>query len=137
VAYISSKQQRDDIKMDVFASIAPGSPPMACGREIYRVRITSVHARYCAPGTGNYKFNINPNTLRADYELWICGNPKHWYLIPSDLLRQIYKHPAAYCDSHHSEIRVVSVNAGTHKAGYAAPSITFDLSPYFGALLHV
>src|SRR2546425_292217 len=109
--------------MEILNRIAPGFAPVPWGRVSYRLRGVSVHARYCAPGTGNYKFNINPNSLRSNYELWICGNAKHWYLIPVHVLRQMYDHLAAYPDNHHPEIRVVSVDALTHRAGYAAPSI--------------
>lgn len=57
-----------------------------------------------------YKFNINPNTLSADYELWICGSAGVWYLVPIDLIGRIYSDPAAYPDHRHPEIRVVSLN---------------------------
>lgn len=133
MAYASSKQTRDQIKREVFESVAPKSAPVLCGRESYRLRGVSVHARYCAPGPGNYKFNINPNSLRSDYELWICGDEKQWYLIPIHVLREMYGHPGAYPDNHHPEIRVVSVDVLAHRVGYAAPSITLDLSPYFQA----
>ena len=137
MAYVSSKQARDQIKMEVLELVAPRSTSAPCGRESYRLRGACVHVRYCAPGKSNYKFNINPNSLRASYDLWICGDGKHWYLIPVHVLRQMYDHPAAYPDNHHPEIRVVSVNALTHRVGYAAPSITLDLSPYFRADLAV
>ncbi len=44
-----------------------------------------IHVRFCrtdekSPAT--YKFNINRNTLSADFELWICGIADHWYLMP-------------------------------------------------------
>lgn len=135
MAYRSSTQTRDQLKMKVFQSVAPGSAPRLRGRELYRFGTLSVHVRYCAPTGGNFRFNINPNTLRADYELWICGGEQHWYLTPVCVLRQMYEHPAAYQDSHHPEIRVVSVDALMHRASYASRSITLDLSPYFRAVL--
>lgn len=135
MAYVTPKQTRDRIRMEVFESIAPGSRPVQCGPVSYRLGVVSVHARYCAPGTGNYKFNINPNSLRSKFELWICGNAKRWYLIPVHVLRQMYDHLAAYPDNQHPKIRVVSVDAVNHRATYAAPSIKLDLSPYFRANL--
>ncbi len=135
MAYVSSRQERQRIKTEVLESVAPRSRRLPCGRGSYRLDGLSVHVRYCAPGTGNYKFNINPNSLRANFELWICGDAKHWYLIPVPVLRQMYDHPAAYPDNHHPEIRVVSVDTAAHRAGYASPSISLSLLPYFRAQL--
>ena len=135
VAYVSSKQTRDQIKLDVLALVGPKYRPVPLGGESYRLGNAVLHARYCSSGKGNYKFNINPNSLRANYELWICGDAKHYYLLPTEVLRQMYEHPAAYPDNHHPEIRVVSVDALIHRVSYAAPSITLDLNPYFRANL--
>jgi len=115
--------------------IAPGATVRKVGREIYEMSGHTVHTRFCAPGSGNFKFNLNPNTLRADYELWICGSAEHWYLLPIDLIRKMYCHPAAYPDKHHAEIRVVTLDAHSHRLGYASPSVTLDLLPYFRAVL--
>ena len=30
---------------------------------------------------GKYPFNINPNTLSADFEVWICGDENIFYAI--------------------------------------------------------
>ena len=135
MAYVTSQAHRQQIKDSVFRSIAPGDAPVKSGREMYRICGVLVHARYCAPGSGNYKFNINPNTLRADYELWICGAVDHWYLIPIDLIRKMYDHPTAYPDNHHPDIRVVSVDSAAHWVGYAARSVSLDLASYFCATL--
>jgi len=122
------------IKLKVCESIASGSTPHECRKDLYRLRGVTVHPRYCT-GKRKFWFNINPNSLRADYELWICGDPGRWYLIPANALRQMYEHPKAYPDAHHAEIRVVSVDASTHKASYASPGVNLDLSPYLGAIL--
>ncbi len=135
MAYLTPQVTRQRIKATGFESIAPGETPRKCGREMYHINGSMIHARYCAPGPGNYKFNLNPNTLRADYELWICGSAEHWYLIPVDVIRNMYEHPAAYPDKHHPDIRVVTVDACTHSVGYAAPSITLDLGAYYRAML--
>lgn len=135
MAYRTSQARRQRIKDAVLDAIAPEELVGKCGRELYRVSGATVHARYCAPGPGNYKFNINPNTLRADYELWICGTADHWYLVPIAVIATLYEHPRAYPDTHHPEIRVVSVGAREHSVMYAAPSISLDLAPYFRATL--
>ena len=135
MAYVTSAEQRRHIKEAVFDQIAPGEAAVRCGVEMYRVRGSQVHARYCAPGSGNYKFNLNPNTLRADFELWICGTLDHWYLIPVQVIQQMYEHPAAYRDPFHPESCALGVDPVSHRARYARPSVTLDLTPYFAATL--
>lgn len=138
MAYVSSASKRQMIKDEVLSAISAGASAVMYGREIYRLGSTTVHARYCSSGSGNYyKFNINPNTLRADFELWICGSRDHYYLIPMSVIEDMYKHPTAYPDNHHPKIRVVTVDQYVHSARYASPSITRDLSPYFRATLRV
>jgi len=133
MAYKTSAEKRQQIKEAVLQGIAPGVPWRVCGREMYRVGAVDVHARFCAEGTGHYKFNINPNSLSADYELWICGGADHWYLIPTRVLQEMHDYPNAYPDNMHPEIRVVSVDAGGHSVGYAAPGVKLSLQQYFRA----
>ncbi|MEX0775732.1 MAG: hypothetical protein WD042_08480 [Phycisphaeraceae bacterium] len=135
MAYLTSRTARERIKEAVFEKIAPGQPIQMAGRETYRILGCKVHARYCAQSAGNYKFNLNPNSLRADYELWICGTDDLWYLIPISVIRQMYGHSDAYPDRHHSGIHVVSVDSRTHLAGYARPSVSLDLTPYCKGVL--
>jgi hypothetical protein len=131
MAYVTSPEERRRIKNDVFRAISPNISAIRRDREMYRCGENVIHARYCALGAGKYKFNINPNTLKADYELWICGDADHWYLIPIKLVKQMYDHPNAYIDRHHPEIRVVGVDPDCHRATYARPSTKLDISPYF------
>ena len=135
MAYVSSPKERQKIKNDVLSVISPNTSPIKCGREMYRCGKNVIHARYCSPGDGKYKFNINPNTLRADYELWICGSATNWYLIPIELIKFMYNHSDAYIDRHHPEIRVVGVDPDHHQAAYAKPSIKIDIEPYLCLML--
>lgn len=128
---VTPKRERQRIKDSVLESIAPGAKPVICGSEMYRVRDVRIHVRYRARVTGKYVFNINPNTLRAHYEVWICGSRDNYYLMPIDVICKMYNHPSAYPDNRHPAIRVVTVNTSAHSATYAAPSVTLDLSPYF------
>jgi hypothetical protein len=134
MAYLTPRATREQIKEAVFRSIAPGETPCRVGREreMYRIRGRKVHARYSAR---NYKFNLNPNTLRADFELWICGSCEHWYLIPIDVIRYMYEQPAAYRDNTHTEIRFVAVDGSAHRVEYAASRLSLSLAPYFRATL--
>ena len=79
-----------------------------------------------------YKFNINPNTLSADYELWICGSATSYYLMPIELMREIYNNPNTYIDSMHPEIRVVSVDVNSNNATFASGGVGCNLKKFFG-----
>jgi hypothetical protein len=135
MAYTTSEGRRRQTKESVLSKIAHGARCSLYGREMYGIGSVQVHTRYCAEGTGKYKFNINPNTLRADYELWICGGEEDWYLVPMRVIRAMYDHPDAYPDRLHPEIRVVSVDIRDHCAIYASPGVKQDLRPYYRAAL--
>ena len=125
--------QSDKVKRIVLDRISAGEDWAPSGRTKYRKGLHVIHVRFCSTdrfGSPHYKFNINPNTLRADYEVWICGDANTYYLIPIPLMHQIYHTPESYADSHHPEIRVVSVNASTNTATYATGGRTMDITPY-------
>jgi hypothetical protein len=120
------------------AKIADGVAVAPLGKSKYRVGAWVVHVRYCSQDKGQperFKFNINPNTLSADYELWVCGNAAVYYLMPISFMRDIYSHPDGYVDRMYPGIRVVSVNTKTHTVTYASPGVSGRLKPYFRAKL--
>ena len=136
MAYLTSPREIRKIKNDVLSLISPNTSPIRYNRGMYRCNKNIIHTRYCASADRKFKFNINPNTLKADYELWICGTANQWYLIPIKLIQRMYNHPEAYIDRHHPEIRVVGVYTDKHQAAYAKPSIKLDIKPYFCLVLN-
>ena len=82
-----------------------------------------------------YKFNINPNTLSADYELWVCGSASVYYLIPISLMQCIYQNPNTYVDRMHPKIRMVSVDIDSHVVTYASGGVKSSLRGYLRAIL--
>jgi len=130
--------QRERIKEEVLTAIAGPLRVRSAGQAKYRVGPHLVHVRFCSPQIArpsHYKFNINPNTLSADFELWICGAATRYYLIPMSVIAAMYGHPAAYVDSRYPKIRVVSINTDDHVAQYASPGVRVDLTPYLLATL--
>ena len=126
------------IKRAALQQIAGDSPIVFVGNAKAHIGSHIVHFRYCSENRtapGKYKFNINPNTLSADLELWICGAPQHFYLMPISIIRGFYGHPEAYIDSYHPNIRIISVDAEQHRVTYARGGISADLSQYFRASL--
>lgn len=128
MAYLTEYAERRDIKEMVLRSLSRSQTFRWIGKAECRIDGATIHVRYC---TRSAKFNINPTTLAADYELWICGGEAHWYLLPKSVVRALHDHPRAYPDKRNPGYTVVSVNALCHRADYAAPGITLDLSPYF------
>lgn len=106
-----------------------GGPWKQTGQTSYRFRAGVVHARFKT--SAPFSFNINPATLRADYELWICGSQEFYYLLPRHLLNLMYTHPSAYVDKRHPNIRVVSLDVQRHHAKFARGAASADIRPYF------
>jgi hypothetical protein len=132
------RAQSDRIKRAALEQIAGDSPIAFIGNAKARIRSYLVHFRYCSENPaapGKYKFNINPNTLSADFELWICGEPQDFYVMPTSLMGEFYRHPEAYVDRYHPGIHIVSVDAERHLATYARGGMSADLSRYFRAPL--
>ena len=119
--------------------IANGVPFVSIGKSKFQIGKEIVHVRFCSTDVkapAKYKFNINPNTLSANYELWVCGTAKIYYLMPVDLMREIYDNPSTYVDRTHPEIRVVSVDSDRHVITYAAGGVSKSLRQYFGVTMN-
>ena len=138
MAYRTSPNQRKRIKEEVLALVAGTHCVKSVGNAKYRINNAVVHVRFCATGLArpsHYKFNINPNTLSADYELWICGSRQIYYLIPIAAIKQLYSHRSAYVDGHHPKIRAVSIDVHNHLVKYASPGLSMDLKKYLQGTL--
>lgn len=124
-----SKAEKDA----ALAKIANGAQTVSVGKSKFRVGRSVVHVRFCsenARAPEKFKFNINPNTLSADYELWVCGSAQTYYLMPVAFMREIYDNPSTYVDRMHPEIRVVSVDTGAHFVTFATGGVGATLKPY-------
>lgn len=127
-----------EIKMDVIKKIALGRNVTPMKKAKWRIGSAVVHVRYRTDPKSDgetFAYNINPNTLTADFELWICGDANRYYLFPTDLMKSIYYDPEAYRDYTHRNIRVVDINTATHLILYGRGSKSLDGSDYFRANL--
>lgn len=125
-------------KKKALTKIAKGQAIAPSGNAKVLIGTRVVHVRYCSPNVNapeKFKFNINPNTLSADYELWICGNAETYYLMPTSLMQSIYDNPDTYVDRRHPDIRVVSVDANLHTITYATGGVKSNIKDYFCATL--
>jgi len=127
-----------DEKNAALAKVAKGANVVTAGNAKFRIGKAVIHVRYCSPNAaapGKFKFNINPNTLSADYELWVCGSADVYYLMPISFMREIYDNPDTYVDRRHPEIRVVSVDTYSHNVTYASGGVKGSLRAYLGSPL--
>lgn len=128
----------DSEKKQLVSELAEGEVPAYAGRAKFKVRAGVVHIRFCSANSSNseqYKFNINKNTLSADFELWICGSKENWYLLPMDLIREMHQHPDAYEDYQHPGLTVVSVYSDTDEVMFARGGVRKSIREYFRANL--
>lgn len=121
------------VRSRVLHALAPGQNAESIGRAKFKIGSKTVHTRFKAKSP--FSFGVNPNTLSADYEVWICGNPDLYYLIPLAVIQGIYSDPQAYVDNTHPDIRVVSVDSFRHSATYAAGGKALDLTPFLRSTL--
>ncbi len=129
---------REKIKMQVVEQVAGNQEWSKAGRAKYLVGTEIVHVRFCSPdrnGTPLYKFNINQNTLSADYELWVCGFANEHYLLPMSIVRKMYNDPHSYPDRQYPGRTVVSVNVDTETVTYAAGGKALSISRYLRGTL--
>jgi hypothetical protein len=120
-------------KRVALAAVANGAPYLPAGRAKYRIGAEIVHVRFCSAYSGapsKFKFNINPNTLSATYELWICGSAAIYYLMPISFVKGIYENPFTYPDRQHPGIKVVSVDAHTHSVTFASGGTSASLRTF-------
>jgi hypothetical protein len=119
----STAAERDQHKATVLNTLANGrAVNRADGRGTYRIGWHRVHIRFCSRDAERpdlFKFNVNAETVAANFEVWVCGSPSSWYVIPVAIVRGMYDHPRAYPDHQASTHRVVvSVNRSTDFAQY-------------------
>jgi len=125
---------KEEIKRQMYSRIADQQGWFPSGRAKIRIGQHIVHVRFCSTNPSSpqkYKFNINPNTLTADYELWICGSEQSYYLVPIDIIKEIYSDPDSYQDYHHEGIKVVYVDNNNDFVTYATGGKSLSLKPFF------
>lgn len=125
----------DELKRWVLSQVGLGRIAKFTGKATFELLGKRIHVRQTWTVTRmNWPFNINPNTLEADYELWILGWSL-WYVIPAKAIRYMYDAPTAYRNSDNPEIVTVSLNEELEECRFARDEPPLDLSPYRHATL--
>lgn len=125
----------DELKRWVLTQAGEGRVAKFVGKATFELLGKRIHVRQTWTVTRmNWPFNINPNTLEADYELWILGWSL-WYLIPIAAIRFMYEAPSAYRNSDNQEIVTVSLNEEREECRFATEEPPLKLSAYRHATL--
>ncbi len=125
-----------EIKTKVLAAISKGNKPIPMPKAKWRVGGAIVHVRYRSSPKSRgtvYSFNINPNTLTANFEVWICGDATRFFVFPIDVMRAIYYDPDTYTDYTHPNIRVAEVDLSSRRLLFGRGGKDMDASRYYGA----
>lgn len=133
-----TRQQIAEEKSACLSTIAKGGTVCYLGNDKHQIGTKIVHVRFNSQSErtpARYKFNINPNTLSADYELWICGRSSAYYLIPIPIIQAIYDYPETYQDHRYSDIRIVTVDTSAHVVKFAPGGKMKDIRPFLNATL--
>lgn len=81
-----------------------------------------------------WSFNVNKNILLADFDVWVCGTGESYYLVPKNVVREIYNVADGWTDSTYPDIKVVQIDRQSHVCSYReAPGM--DFSAYYQARL--
>ena len=127
----------EQTKARILQAIAGSRSYVKLARALYEVDRSVIHVRYKSRSSRDaaYPYNISRTTLGADYELWICGDADGWYFIPMAVIRKIYDDPQGYVDRRHPNLRVVTVDASTHKVTYGSGGRSVSVAAYRNAVL--
>ena len=106
------------------------------GKATYSVGDRLVHVRYKSPSANmRFPFNISRTTLKADYELWICGNEKTYYFIPIEIIKNMYYDPDAYHDKRHPNLTVITCSTSDDRVIYAKDGKSINIGQYRNVIL--
>lgn len=117
----------------IFNKLANGKTITDLGKHKINIGGIEIHYRlknFPKANPDKFPFNINPNSLGAKFELFICGNEDCYYLLPVDKIKEMHFHPAAYQDKRYPKITIITIDSTRNKVTYASPSISLDITPY-------
>jgi len=129
-----SKEEIAEVKEKVLDFVGDKLDFFRTGRATYDVWSFNVHVRFCSkqlPEKEQYWFNINSNTLRADFEVWICGGQDSFYVMPTEVIRDMYEDPDSIVDSTYPDFRVVTVFVEDHEVLYAKPGVRMKIEKFY------
>ena len=127
-----------EIKQTVLQKVASGGTFIPLPKAKWRIGDSVVHVRYRSYPKSDgqsFAFNINPNTLSAEFELWICRDCEIYYFSPIVIMKKIYSDRDTYVDKTHPNIRIAEVNIRSHRILYGRGGKALDGSEFFQAVL--
>ena len=122
----------------VLKKISDHEVKRAVAKGTQRIGPHSVHSRFVSWSSsrpGRYPFNINPDSLSADFEVWVCGDEDLWYTLPQKVIKEIYDDPDARVATDRPGHRIVTVDADDNTLDYNSRGERLNLSRYRNARL--
>jgi len=126
-----SEDAREKIKRWVLSEVFGSESFKPVGIATYGHEGIRVHVRHTwATVRCRFWFDVNPNTVKADYELWICGMPSLWYLVPVSALVFMQGSPTAYRNTAREATTEVTVNEIEDTCRFARNEKPLDVSAF-------
>jgi hypothetical protein len=136
-ARVTAPEDARQAKLTVLNEIGGGLPIEETGEDRWDLGgFHELHVRFASSrGWTGYPFNINSNTLIAQYEVWICGHESEWYFIPMEDISKLWRCEGAYPDRRNPGCQILNIDPyNNHKLGYATGK-SKDFTEYFCATL--
>lgn len=117
----------------IFQKLADGKTIIDIGNHKVKIGDKVVYWRrkgFPQSGSPKFPYNINPNSLSADFALYICGDEQNYFLLPIAFIKMMNSHPNAYPDNRNPGYTIITIDIRDLDVLYARPSIRLDLRPY-------
>jgi len=98
-------------------------PLLTSGVKLYHVKVKTGQLT-------KYPFNINNASLAADFEVYVCGADKLYYVIPVELLRRMHSDPSAMPDYTHPGLTIIDVHPSKEIIVYGTGGKSIKVSEY-------
>ncbi|MCO5234265.1 MAG: hypothetical protein M9888_11080 [Chitinophagales bacterium] len=125
----------ESVQLNVLSKLAGGQRITTIKRSLVRINGLLVHYRMksqASDGASKFPFNINPTTLTADFEIWICGSEEIYYVIPKTIIKKIYDDPDTYTNKtpNQEDIKTLTVNTFANEVAYGRNGKKLDIAKY-------
>jgi hypothetical protein len=129
---LKEKQMKstDIYRESVLEKIACGKGYMKVGKVTYKINGKLYHVRVKTGQLTKYPFNINNATLAADFEVYVCGTDKLYYVIPVELVKRMHSDPSAMPDYTHPGLTVIDVHPSKEIIVYGTGGKSIKVNEY-------
>ena len=120
----------DSYRDAVLEKIDGGRDYTKRGRVTYKIDGKYYHIKVKTGQRVKYPFNINPNVLEADFEVYICGTDFVYYLLPIEVIKNMHSDPSAMPDYRNPGYTIIDVCPGEDKIKYGTGGKSLNIGKY-------